>query len=300
MSPLSRQSRLPASAGPLYHAMLRSELEHRVEAHGRGTGERAGDAGAALKRADVEYHRRVAAEYDEAVTRHFSTYHDHALEPWAEAVAAAGGPARVLDLGTGTGAAAVRLARHGCSVEAVDHSIDMLARAQQHAARAGLSDSIRFGVGDAEKLAFADESFDAVCIQGLLHHLPDPRAALAETHRVLRPGGRLFVSEPCREAALLGRVVRGLLQVGRRVARGQREDPPQPHVSDHEAPLAGGALLSAVREVGFDARAEFLVNLGAIRFLPRPMRIWAVLAVSLPTRRRHGDLAFITAVKRRP
>lgn len=49
---------------------------------------------------------------------------------------------------------------------------------------------------DAAQLPFADESFDAVLIRDLLHHLPDRLLALKEAHRVLRPGGRLYLIEP--------------------------------------------------------------------------------------------------------
>src|SRR5688572_15067527 len=47
---------------------------------------------------------------------------------------------------------------------------------------------------DAVKLTFADASFDVVVAMHMLYHVPDPAVAIAEMHRVLRPGGRLVVS----------------------------------------------------------------------------------------------------------
>jgi SAM-dependent methyltransferase len=58
-------------------------------------------------------------------------------------------------------------------------------------------------VADAARLPFADQSFDAILIRDLLHHLPDRARALAEAHRVLKPGGRLTLVEPNRRAPLV-------------------------------------------------------------------------------------------------
>ena len=92
-----------------------------------------------------------------------------------------------------------------------------------------------------EKLPYADASFDAVTIQGVLHHLPDVHPLLREAARVLRPGGELYISEPCREGALAGRLAR---MAGRplgwliSMARGRSN---APMVSDHEEPVSGAA-----------------------------------------------------------
>lgn len=55
----------------------------------------------------------------------------------------------------------------------------------------------RFVGGDATRLPFGDDSFDAVTLFDLLEHVPDDRAVAAEALRVLRPGGHVLVSTPC-------------------------------------------------------------------------------------------------------
>lgn len=54
--------------------------------------------------------------------------------------------------------------------------------------------------GDAERLPFADTSFDAVFDFGVLHHVPDWQAGIAEIHRVLKPGGTFFFEEVTKAA----------------------------------------------------------------------------------------------------
>jgi ubiquinone/menaquinone biosynthesis C-methylase UbiE len=63
--------------------------------------------------------------------------------------------------------------------------------AKEFAGRRGVA--IDFRVGNAEKLEFPDATFDAVYSFGVLHHTPDINAAVAEVHRVLRPGGSAYV-----------------------------------------------------------------------------------------------------------
>lgn len=88
----------------------------------------------------------------------------------------------ILDVGTGTGRAALLFARGGAQVTAIDASEQMLAIARQRAADQVLS--IRFQIGDAHALDFADRSFDVVVGLRLLMHTPKWRRCLAELCRV--------------------------------------------------------------------------------------------------------------------
>ena len=89
---------------------------------------------------------------------------------------------RILDLGTGTGRAALALARRGAQVTGVDASIEMLSVARRRATEAGLP--IEFAEGDAHALGFPNRSFDAVVCLRLLMHVPDWRRSMAEWCRV--------------------------------------------------------------------------------------------------------------------
>jgi ubiquinone/menaquinone biosynthesis C-methylase UbiE len=89
---------------------------------------------------------------------------------------------RILDVGTGTGRAALLFARGGAKVTAVDASESMLAFAQRRAADEGAD--IRFLVGDAQSLDFPDRSFDVVVSLRLVMHAPRWRACVAELCRV--------------------------------------------------------------------------------------------------------------------
>src|SRR6202007_2313312 len=72
---------------------------------------------------------------------------------------------------------------------AADISPYMLKRARREAGRRGVQDAIEFVEADVTALQFPDASFDLCVTYNGLHCLPDPRAALAELTRVLRPGG---------------------------------------------------------------------------------------------------------------
>lgn len=89
---------------------------------------------------------------------------------------------RVLDVGTGTGRAALWLARSGAVVTAVDASEAMLAVARQRAAGEGVN--VRFQLGDVHALDFPDRSFDVVICLRVLMHTPAWRRSVAELCRV--------------------------------------------------------------------------------------------------------------------
>jgi ubiquinone/menaquinone biosynthesis C-methylase UbiE len=98
----------------------------------------------------------------------------------------------VLDIPCG-GGFAFRGLRPGQAVHyvAADISPYMLGQARRQASRLGVQDAIDFDEADVTALQFADNSFDLCITYNGLHCLPDPRAALAELTRVLRPGGTL-------------------------------------------------------------------------------------------------------------
>ena len=100
--------------------------------------------------------------------------------------------ASVLDIPCG-GGFAFRGLRRGQAVQyvAADISPYMLGQARREAARRGVQDAIEFVEADVTALQFADNSFDLCVTYNGLHCLPDPRAALGELTRVLRPGGTL-------------------------------------------------------------------------------------------------------------
>ena len=101
-----------------------------------------------------------------------------------------------LDVGCGFGADVVamaqRLGRRGRAV-GIDSSHAMIAEARRRTRGHGLQ--VRFEVGDAQRLAFADDSFGASRIETVLQHVPDPERVVREMVRVTRPGGRVAALE---------------------------------------------------------------------------------------------------------
>jgi ubiquinone/menaquinone biosynthesis C-methylase UbiE len=104
-----------------------------------------------------------------------------------------GNDIRALDVGTGPGQLAFYLAGAGFKVTGIDISPGMVARAEQKALQDGLS--CDFQTGDAENLPFEDNTFDVVVTRNLVWTLPDPQAAIREWHRVLKPNGRIIISD---------------------------------------------------------------------------------------------------------
>lgn len=96
----------------------------------------------------------------------------------------------VADLGCGTGNAAELLAGHVERVVCVDQSPEMLEAARRRLA--GVR-NVEFVQGELSRLVMPDASVDAAVMMLVLHHVEEPRAAIAEAARVLRPGGRLLV-----------------------------------------------------------------------------------------------------------
>ncbi len=100
------------------------------------------------------------------------------------------GPARILDLGCGTGRNLELLAEFG-EVRGVEPAGPAL----EHCRARGLGEDVVVP-GSASAIPFPDASFDLVTAFDVLEHLDDDRAGLAEIRRVLRPGGRLLLTVP--------------------------------------------------------------------------------------------------------
>jgi len=107
-------------------------------------------------------------------------------------------PSSILDLATGSGDVAFALADGlppGVRLTGVDFCAPMLDEAVRKGARRPRWAAIEFRQGDAMALALPDRSFDAVTIAFGLRNMASRHQALSEMHRILRPGGRLFVLE---------------------------------------------------------------------------------------------------------
>lgn len=148
-----------------------------------------------------EFHNLPNGNYSKHVTHGYSKGFDVSMlgvmKHRRRAIAAAlAGCGSVLDLGCGAGHSAGAVLEQGVpEVWGLDPSPYLL----QHAARR--YPAVRYVQGAAEEMDFPDERFDGVCASFLFHELPPKAAerALTECHRVLRPGGRLVVTEPSRE-----------------------------------------------------------------------------------------------------
>lgn len=94
---------------------------------------------------------------------------------------------RLLDIGCGGGVLTEEFARMGCQAVGIDISPRSIAVAQDHAAQSGLS--IDYRTGEATSLPFEEGSFEAVSCCDMLEHVADWERVIAESARVLKPGG---------------------------------------------------------------------------------------------------------------
>src|SRR5258707_2257858 len=110
---------------------------------------------------------------------------------------------RVLDVATGRGTSALTLAtRFGCEVISLDYSPRNIEAAKRHAGERGLGNKVILYCGDAERLPFADGSFDAIVCECALCTFPNKQSAAAEFARVLRVGGQVGLSDLTRQGTL--------------------------------------------------------------------------------------------------
>lgn len=159
------------------------------------------------------------------------------------------GIVETLDLGTGTAQIPIELARRqrGFRVMAVDLSPSMLQLARGNIEVAGLTNWIRVDLVDAKRLPYEPGRFGAVISNSIVHHLADPRDALADACRVVAPGGLIFVRDLSRPADLeeLNRLVE--------LYAGEADDRQRGMFADSlHAALDLASIREIVAELGFD------------------------------------------------
>ncbi|MGQ9599012.1 MAG: class I SAM-dependent methyltransferase [Anaerolineae bacterium] len=113
-----------------------------------------------------------------------------------------------LDLGAGPGLMTLEIAQRlpGLHLIGLDLAAHMVEAAHRRAKRIGLDGRGFWPQADGHFLPFADDSFDLVFSSFALHHWRDPLAVLNEVARVLKPEGRYFIADVCREVTLWQRL----------------------------------------------------------------------------------------------
>jgi len=141
-----------------------------------------------MTQASSEYFEQVAGSWDEISAGYFG----QPVRDAAFAKAYLRPEMHVADVGAGTGFIAAGLAPLVRRVYVVDGSAAMLGVAKKNLDR---FDNVEYHLADGAHLPFPDEMLDAVFANMYLHHTSDPVAAIREMVRVLRPGGRLVITD---------------------------------------------------------------------------------------------------------
>lgn len=155
----------------------------------------------------------IEVEHKEKVQKHFDrwaeSYDSGHITNWLRAfqqqtieVMAPRPDYHILDVGCGTGWAVLELSGkladgRACGIDLAPAMID---RANE---QAGDIDNVEFKVGDAENIPYDDAQFDAVMCSSSFHHYPHPVKALREFRRILKPGGRAYILDTCRDGSFL-------------------------------------------------------------------------------------------------
>jgi ubiquinone/menaquinone biosynthesis C-methylase UbiE len=135
-----------------------------------------------------DYFARVAEDWDEIRSGYFTEEMRDAAIRLAQLTA----DAIVADVGTGTGFVIQGVAPHVAKVYGFDQSPEMLAVAKRNLAA---FDNVELREAQGSTLPLPDNSVDAVFGNMYLHHDPDPATAIVELARILRPGGRLVLTD---------------------------------------------------------------------------------------------------------
>lgn len=120
-------------------------------------------------------------------------------------------PVHIFDAGTGTALIPIELISRGRSfkITASDLADEMLIVAKQNVISRGYQNSIELVLRDCKKLPEADDTYDAIMSNSIVHHIPEPSLVIGELWRVLKPGGLCFIRDLMRPGDLgtLGKLV---------------------------------------------------------------------------------------------
>lgn len=192
---------------------------------------------------------------------------------------------RVLDVASGPGATAFLLsAEFGVAVEGVDLGEQSVAAANAKAAANGLADRVRFTVGDAERLPLGDESVDAVVCECAFCTFPDKATAAAEMARVLKPGGRIGITDVALDPNRLHDELRTLAGWVACLADARPVD-------QYVDLLAGAGLKVTLRESHDDALARMIDQIDARLIAFRMAKVPALEGIDFDTARQRVALA---------
>ncbi|MFQ6111383.1 MAG: class I SAM-dependent methyltransferase, partial [Nitrospinota bacterium] len=144
----------------------------------------------------MDHHSRVKEEFArQAETLSAApVFTEQALLERIQATTAPTETMRILDLGCGPGIVTAALAPMAAEVVAFDLTPDMLQKARERCAHAGI-ENVRFLLGTAEKLPFEEAEFDAVVSRLTVHHFVMPETAISEMARVTKHKGRVVIAD---------------------------------------------------------------------------------------------------------
>lgn len=212
----------------------------------------------------------------------------------------------VLDVASGRGESGIFVAkRFGCRVTGIDLGEANVAQATSRAEAAGVGTLVRFELGDAEQLDYPDSSFDVVLCECAFCTFPDKRAATREFARILRPGGRVGLSDLTRSGTLpaeLSGLLAWMACIGD--ARAAEEYVAHLELTGFQSVLVEAhdpALMQMLREIqGRLLAAELMVGLEKINLDGVDLREAKAMAACAAGAIRSGLLGYSLITARKP
>ncbi|MFH1063087.1 MAG: class I SAM-dependent methyltransferase [Candidatus Omnitrophota bacterium] len=172
-----------------------------------------------FKQIDKQYHEddNVVATYDKRITNSYKLEHKYfTLDLWIKKLKQKKFKT-ILDFGSGTGTATIKLLSNKLKAVSVDASMKMMKKLRFKARAVQLSPNCI--IADVESLPLKSQCFDGVICMGVLHHLPNKRKAIENQISVLKNNGCVFISEPFKHKPRVSYVYHLLARVGRFLAR---------------------------------------------------------------------------------